>query len=190
MKLPILFHGTSKARATKILKGGFKRAKRPSYTGTATNFSTDLTVCWEYGDPFNGGSLLKVSLRPETTVVTTSGEGAQTDMDSLFKASGAQACRTSFGHLWLVWDSACVETVETLERFEALRILAGEIIAGGPEMGYNADVGDYATIIWRQPPRQSDDWYREELKRQEERLRRVLDLDRFWRERGLIAESA
>ena len=188
--IPDLYHGTKRAAAKKILTGGFKRAKRASYTGTATNLTECLSTAWEYGDPFNAGAILKVTLKPETrwqdshTAATREG-GMLESVDKLFEAGELDALKTYYGNVWLMWNPECVSSIELVVPTIALRELAGLLVSEGPEMGYNADVASYAGIIWGEKPSQSELWYLDELRKCAARLNKVFDLTSFWTTRGI-----
>lgn len=188
--VPVLYHGTKRATAKKILAGGFRRSRRASYTGTATNLTECLSIAWEYGDPFNQGAILKVTLKPDTrwqdsqTAATKDGPNCES-VDDLFKSGELDALKTYSGNVWLVWNPACVASIELIDPAEALRQLAEAIVSNGPELGYNADVASYAGIIWGEKPSQSDAWYHDYLRKCAVRLNKVFDLNSFWTVRAI-----
>lgn len=185
VSLPTLYHGTQKGRATKILQGGFRRVSRPSGTGHAVNFSTSIGCCWEYGDPFNGGAMLKVALKPETVVhqVPVPNMGGW-NADPVFARTGADAVVLAH-HLWLVWKPSVIASVEVMTKGAALKALFEHIVAEGPNVGYNADAGDYARIVWGEAPAQAEGWILDHMKTCARRVAAVTDLRGFWAARGI-----
>jgi hypothetical protein len=155
----ILYHGTRKTAAAKILKSGFRRSAKQSYTGTGVNLSESLTVSYPYGEYENGGAVLEVTLRPDTVWADQSGtfDTWRHGFDAFFKAHPAtQAVRTYGGNVWIVWNLAAIASVRLMSHREALKALHAEIVADGPDMGYNGIVQDYASTIFGSPDRNLD----------------------------------
>ncbi|MDK9702483.1 MAG: hypothetical protein OEL20_05035 [Sulfuritalea sp.] len=151
MEIPILYHGTRKQSATRILKSGFRRSTRPSYTGTGINLSESITVSYEYGEYENGGAVLEVRLRADTRW-SDQIDARHNGIDGWFKANPPiQALSLFGGNVWVVWDASAIESVRRMSHLEALKALHDEIVEDGPAMGYNGIAQDYASVIFGSP---------------------------------------
>ncbi len=144
--LPILYHGTSAARAASIRRAGFRRAKNASYTGTAVNLTEAVCTAWEYG-PDRGGRILEVTLAPETRWENV-GMEAGSDCDARFAAGQVDALRTFGGNIWLLWNPKAVVSVRAMTTKEIMVKAAAEWRADG-YMGYNGDMGEMAELYWK-----------------------------------------
>lgn len=145
-----LFHGTTRRAARSILAHGFRWARAPSYTGTAANLSEYLAVAYAYGAPEEGGRILEVRLGPSARCLDHVGGWRPGDgacYDAAFAAGRADAIRTFGGNVWLLRPGAPVVGIRALAAGEARRLLADEIRAAGPDMGYNGAVQAYALAI-------------------------------------------
>lgn len=154
--LPLrLFHGTTRRRAESILRFGFRRGTDPdaSYTGTAVNLSESAAVAYEYGDYGNGGCILEVTLRPGTTysdrMGNAAGDSTGRRFDNWFRGNAdTAALRLYFGNVWLVWNTACIQTARLLTKRQATAAVIECMRQDGPDCAYNGRVQDIADAYW------------------------------------------
>jgi len=147
-----LYHGTRDAAARFILREGFRRSRSRSYTGTGICLSESLTVAYEYGMYETGGCVLEARLSP-TARWTDRFDGKANSKDAwddFFGRSGMDAIRAFGGKVWAVWTPDVLVSVRRLSHREAIQRLCAEFDEDGPDCGYNAVVGDYASIWWKQ----------------------------------------
>jgi hypothetical protein len=145
--VPLLYHGTTSARARSILKGGFRRAKSASYTGTAVNLTGSPCLAWEYG-PDVGGKILEVTLSPDTRWSEDSSHGDS--QDERFARGDIDALRSFGGNIWLLCNMApSLVRVRVLPLSEIMTLVVAEWCQDGPQMGYNGDMGPMADLFWK-----------------------------------------
>lgn len=149
-----LYHGTREGSARAILRGGFRRSNSRSYTGTGICLSESLSLAYEYGMYETRGCVLEARLSP-TTRWTDRYDAKDTiqnreGLDDFFIRSGMDAVRAYGGNVWVVWTPSVLVSLRRLTHREAIRRLCAEFDKRGPEFGYNAVVGDYASIWWSQ----------------------------------------
>lgn len=147
-----LFHGTRDAAARAILRDGLRRSRSRSYTGTGICLSESLTVAYEYGMYETGGCVLEARLSPMARWTDRFDDKANCKdaWDDFFIRSGMDAIRAFGGNVWVVWTPDVLVSLRRLSHREAIRRLCAEFDEDGPECGYNAVVGDYASIWWKQ----------------------------------------
>lgn len=143
-----LYHGTRDATARAILRGGFRRSRSRSYTGTGVCLSESLTVAYEYGMYETGGCVLEARL--SLAARWTDRFDGKDAWDDFFVRSGIDAIRAFGGNVWVVWTPGVLVSVRRLGHREAIRRLCAEFDEDGPVCGYNAVVSDYASIWWKQ----------------------------------------
>lgn len=150
-----LFHGTKRRRAESILRSGFRRGTDPdaSYTGTAVNLSESAAIAYEYGDYGGGGCMLEVTLHRGTTygerMGSAAGDGTGRRFDAWFRGnSGIAALRLYFGNVWLVWDTACIQSARLLTKRQATAAVIECLRHDGPDCAYNGRVQDIADAYW------------------------------------------
>ena len=144
--LPVLYHGTSTARATAIRRGGFRRSKSASYTGTAVNLADTVCMAWEYG-PVRAGRFWR-SLFRRTPDGRTTVESTDWNCDARFASGELDALRAFAGNVWLLWNPEVVAAVRALTFKEIMVKALAEWRADGRDVGYNGDMGQLADLYW------------------------------------------
>ncbi len=144
--IPILYHGTSTARASAIRRGGFRRSKSASYTGTAINLADTVCMAWEYG-PDRGGKILEVTLSPKTRWENDNRD-ADWNCDARFAGGELDALRAFGGNVWLLWNPEMVVGIRALTLKEIMVKALAEWRADGRDVGYNGDMGQLADLYW------------------------------------------
>lgn len=146
----ILYHGTSRGNAKKILAEGFRRAKHASYTGTGVNLSQCMTVSYEYGEYEHSGCVLQVALKPDTrwndANFRDSPDFRSGNTDEFFRKSGLDALCTFSGNVWIVWNPEVIVDIRMLSHEEAVARLVSEFEEDGPNCAYNGVAGTYAEL--------------------------------------------
>ncbi|WP_298434888.1 hypothetical protein [Ottowia sp.] len=149
-----LYHGTRDTSARAILRGGFRRSKSRSYTGTGICLSASISIAYEYGMYETRGCVLEARLSPTARWTDRYDAKASIQdrdaLDDYFMRSGMDAVCTYGGNVWVVWTPSVLVSVRRLSHREAIRRLCAEFDEDGPACGYNAVVGDYASIWWDQ----------------------------------------
>lgn len=146
-----LFHGTTAKNAASIVKNGFRRARKQSYTGTCICLTEAFCVAYEFGAYEEGGRILKCRLKPEAQVFELDGEvvdGERFDYDRHCQENGNDAIKAYYGNVWAIWNPAAIEIVGVLSHAEALKTLCAEFDTDGSDVGYNG-VADHLAEIWR-----------------------------------------
>lgn len=147
-----LYHGTRDAAGRVIVRGGFRRSNSRSYTGTGVCLSESISVAYEYGQYETRGCVLeaRLSLSARWTDRFDGKANIKDAWDEFFERSGMDAVRAFGGNVWVVWTPDALVSVRRLSHREAIQRLCAEFDEDGPESGYNAVVGDYASIWWKQ----------------------------------------
>lgn len=150
-----LYHGTRDAAARAILRGGFRRSKSSSYTGTGICFSQAISTAYEYGAYETQGCVLEARLSRATRwteEMDGKSDSHQPDrhaFDAFFQRSGMDALCTFGGNVWVIWTPSALLSVRRLSHREAIQRLCAEFEDEGP-CRYNGLANDYASIWWRQ----------------------------------------
>lgn len=141
-------HGTSLARARKILVEGFKLPSRPSYVGKAICLTPDATQAYEYGAHEDRGVVLECRIRTDAVCTPPPkdyGKIPTTDM--------AEHCQkqcsdwtNAWGGMAIVANPAVIEDIRILPLPEVLRRMVAEFEENGPNLAYNGRVADYAEL--------------------------------------------
>lgn len=159
----VLYHGTSRANAQRIVTHGFRRAAEPSYTGTAFNASEHITLAYTYGAYEERGAILRIRLAPaahcgEPEPIRPGTMPRPEEYDRAFVDGKWDALRTYHGNVWLLWRPQAAWCIELLKAHEARRLLCEEIQTNGPDHGYNGVVESYAQAIHRTKDAGSPAW--------------------------------
>lgn len=142
--VPVLYHGTSRARAARILREGFKASKHGHYLGHGVCLSECITVAYEHGAFEEGRVVLQVQLGGETAWSDEAGG----DIDVFLRTGPVAAVRLYWGNVWVIWPARVVATVRALSREEALATLEQRFADHGQEGGYNGVVQQLADRYW------------------------------------------
>lgn len=151
-KVPtVLFHGTKRSAAKKILVEGFRHTKTPTYTGTGTCLADDIATACEYGCYENNGCVIEVRLKSNGRygVFDTQKHPpfSPKAYDEFLKANQLDALCNVSECLWVLWQAGAVEAMRILPKREAMLLLVEQFKNDGPNMGYNAFVGDLAVVF-------------------------------------------
>lgn len=140
--VPVLYHGTARAAARRISRGGFRPSKRGHYLGRGVCLSESMSVAYEYGAYEDGGVVLEVRLGQATRWVDDQ------DDDALLVAGQVDAVRAFGGNVWHLAPPCACASLRTLSKAEAHALLAGEFASDGRDVAYNGAVQDLAEAFW------------------------------------------
>jgi hypothetical protein len=143
-----LYHGTKKKHLKSILCEGFKPSKRGHYMGHSTCLSQEVSIAYEYGEYESGGTILKVTLKPDATHNMLADGDTFNRQGHRGEPPAYAATSTYSGNVWLLHNPQCVDSIEPLPHGLALAMLMQEIDIAGRDFGYNGIAQDYASIWW------------------------------------------
>lgn len=142
--VPVLYHGTTRARAAHILRDGFRISKHGHYLGHGVCLSECITVAYEHG-AFEDE---RVVLRVQLSEATVWGDKVTGDIEKCLQTGPAAAARLYCGNVWVVWPTRVIAAIRPLRRVEAHSLLHEAFSERGQDVGYNGVVQDLADAYW------------------------------------------